>query len=148
MSDTKEIESLVLDKFSFLQNEFGLDKPLLKRHTWNTTISYLSNEIGIEIEIDWRDLDVFILITKLDAGKLPKGYYVNNGKTCRVHLEVVLQNILNVENNEIQDVFQSSKNKGKQKRNHHTMIARISAYQQLLQNHAEAICSAGGSIFQ
>jgi len=147
MNDNKEIESLVLDKFSFLQDDFGLNKPILNRDTWNTTVSYLSKEIGIEIELDWRDLDVFILITKLDGGKLPKGYYVFNGKTCRVHLEEVLQKNLNVGKNEIQEVIRSVKKK-KQKRNQEMMVTRIAAYQQLLHNHAGAICSAGCGLFK
>jgi hypothetical protein len=147
MSDTKEIESLALDKFSFLQDEFGLKKPILNRDRWNTTVSYLSKEIGIEIELDWRDLDVFILITKLDAGRLPNGYYMFNGKTCRIHLEKVLQNNLGVGKNEIQEVIQAGKKK-EQKRNKQTMTARILAYRQLLYNHARAICSAGNSLFQ
>lgn len=147
MSDTKEIESVVLNNFSFLQDEFGLGNPILNRDTWNTTVSYLSKEIGIEIELDWRDLDVFILITKLDEGKLPKGYYVSNGKVCRVHLEEVLQNKLNIGKNEIQEVIQSGKKK-KQSRNQQTMLTRIAAYQQLVHNHAGAICSAGGNLFR
>lgn len=147
MSDTKEIESLVLDKFSFLQDKFGLAKPIFNRDKWNTTVSYLSKEIGIEIELDWRDLDMFILITKLDEGKLPKGYYVSDGKSCRVHLEKVLKNNLNVGKNEIQEVIQSGKKK-KQKRSQETMAARIAAYQQLLNKHADAICNAGGSLFK
>jgi hypothetical protein len=146
MNETKEIESLVLEKFSFLQDEFGLEKPILNSGTWNTTVSYLSKEIGIEIELDWRDLDVFILITKLDEGKLPKGYYVFNGKTCRVHFEEVLQNSLNVRKSEIQEVVQFDKKK-KPKRNQVTMTLRIAAYQQLLYKYAAAICSAGGSLF-
>jgi hypothetical protein len=146
MSGTKEIESLVLDKFSFLQDEFGLDKPILNRDTWNTTVSYLSKEIGIEIELDWRDLDVFVLITKLDGGRLPKGYYVFNGETCRVHLEEVLQKNLNVRKNKIQEVIGSFKKK--QKKNQQNMVTRISAYQQLLNNHVGAICSAGRSLFK
>ena len=147
MNDTKEIESLVLDKFSFLQDDFGLNKPILNRDTGNTTVSYLSKEIAIEIELDWRDFDVFILITKLDGGRLPKGYYVFRGKTCRVHLEEVLQNNLNVGKNEIQELVQSGKKK-KQTRNQQTLTQRISAYQQLLRNYAGAICSAGDNLFQ
>ncbi len=147
MSDTEEIESLVLDNFSFLQDKFGLTKPIFNRDRWNTTVSYLSKEIGIEIELDWRDLDMSILITKLDEGKLPKGYYVSDGKTCRVHLEEVLQNNLNVGENELQEIIQSSKKK-KQKRNQETMAAKIAAYQQLLNRHAGAICTAGVSLFK
>jgi hypothetical protein len=147
MSDTKEIESFVLEKFSFLQDDVGLNKPILIRGAENTTISYLSKEIGIEIELDWRDFDVFILIAKLEGGKLPKGYYVFRGEKCRVHLEEVLQNNLNVGRKEIQEIVQSRK-KEKQTRNQQTIEQRISAYQQLLQNYAGAICSAGVSLFQ
>lgn len=145
MADTKEIESLVLDKFAFLQDGFGLGNPILDRDASHTTISYLSKEIGIEIELDWHDLDVFILITKLDEGKLPKGYYVYNGKVCRVHLEEMLHNKLNISRNEIQLVI--GKNK-KQNRSKQAMVIRINAYQQLLHNHFGAICSAGGNLFK
>jgi hypothetical protein len=145
MSDTKSIESLVLEKFSFLQDEFGMGKAILNRDTWNTTVSYLAKEIGIEIELDWRDLDVFILITRLDNGKLPKGYYVVNGKTCRVHLEEVLKNNLNVDKTVIQDLIQSGQKK-KRKRNQEAMIERMTSYQQLVQKYAGAILE--GNLFQ
>jgi hypothetical protein len=146
MSENKKIESLVLDKFSFLQDEFGFNKPILNHDTLNTTVSYLSEKIGIEIELDWRDSDVFVLITKLDEGKLPKGYYVFNGKTCRVHLEEVLQNKLIIGKDKIQEAIKSGK-KTKQKRNKQTIETRIAAYQKLLHDHAEAICNAGISLF-
>jgi hypothetical protein len=146
MCDAKKIESLVLDKFSFLQDEFGMGKPILNRDTWNTTISYLSKEIGIEIELGWRDLDVFILITKLDNGKLPKGYYVVDGKTCRVHLEEVLKSNLNFDKTQIQDLVKSDKKK-KRKKNQESMIERTESYQHLLQNYVGAILKIGESLF-
>ena len=111
MCDSEEIEFFVLKKFSFLQDKFGFEKPIFNRDKWNTTVSYLSKEIGIEIELDWRDFDVFILITKLYEGKLPEGYYMSKGKTCRVHLEEILQTNLNVGKIEVQKVAQSDKKK-------------------------------------
>lgn len=147
MIETKSIETLTLDKFSFLQDEFGFGKPVLNKDTWNTTVSYLSKEISIEIELDWRDLDVFILITRLDNGKLPKGYYLFNGKTCRLHLEEVLQKKLNVEKSEIKGLLQSGKKK-KRKRNQESMIEKLGSYQRVVQDYAEAICRLEGTLFQ
>jgi hypothetical protein len=72
-----EGESLVLHTFAFLQEEWGFSHPILAQNPWSTTIAYLSKEIGTEIELDWHDLDVFILVARLDEGKLPKGYMDN-----------------------------------------------------------------------
>jgi hypothetical protein len=146
MNDKNEIETFVLDKFTFLQSEFGFSDPIWRRDVWITTISYLSKEIGIEIELDWRDLDVFILITKLDKGKLPRGYYVVNGRVCRLHLEEVLQNSLNVSKDEIHKSDKSiKKTLG---RNKSYILTKTARYQQLLYAYAKAICNAGDNLFK
>ena len=147
MSNSEELEYLIFKKFSFLQEKFGFKIPVLNRNKWNTTVSYLSEEIGIEIELDWRDLDVFILITNLEDGNLPKGYYMSQGKKRRIHIEDVLQNILMVDEKEIQEYIQFEK-KERPKRNYEGMKTRIESYQKLLNKHAGAICNAGCSLFE
>jgi hypothetical protein len=134
MTDGKKIESLVLERFSFLHVEKEYKKPQLIHNTTNTTVSYLSKEIGIEIELDWRDLNVFVLITKLEKGELPKGYYVSHGKKCRLHIEEILKNKLNIDSAGNSNSIKSKNKKGKAFGEEH-MIEKVIAYQQLVKNH-------------
>jgi hypothetical protein len=147
MSDAKDLETLVLDAFAFLEEEWGFNHPVLTHERWSTTIAYLSKEIGIEIELDWRDLDVFILVTRLDQGKLPKGYYVSDGQTRRIHLEHVLQKYFNVSPSAIKEFPQFDRKK-RQQRNRQAMEERVAAYQQLLRNYIGMIINAGENLFQ
>ncbi|MBI1825976.1 MAG: hypothetical protein HY287_12780 [Planctomycetes bacterium] len=51
-----------------------------------TTLRYTCGNIGIEAELDWHERAAFLLLVRLQNGIWPKGYYVDDGKTCRVHL--------------------------------------------------------------
>ncbi len=146
MSDTKKIESVVLNSFAFLHNKHGFKKPIINRDTWSATVSYLSNQIGIEIELDWRDLDMFVLITKLDKGKLPKGYYMWKGKRCRINIEKVLQEKLNVGLSELTKHGRPVGEKKRQK-DRHAINERIAFYQALLNKYTGEICEKGLDIF-
>lgn len=84
MITQKEVEENTLERFSFLKYS-GLEKFTLK-HNSKTVISFLGENIGVQVELDWRDVGVFVLLVKLDNGSLPDGYYVYNGKIVRVHL--------------------------------------------------------------
>jgi hypothetical protein len=85
MGDQKQIEISVEERFSFL-SESGFTQIKVKRSSLITTISFLTEKIGIQIEIDWRERGVFVLLAKLDEGELPKGYYASMGQTVRISL--------------------------------------------------------------
>jgi hypothetical protein len=89
MSLRQEVEELALEKFAFLK-EYGFQNVSAVRKNFITTLRYLNNRIGIEVELDWRDLGAFVLIVNLEHGELPKGYYVSDGKVVRIHLQKVL----------------------------------------------------------
>jgi hypothetical protein len=88
----EEIQRLLVEKTSFLM-KFGYDKMFKIGDNWNFTLSYLSfkQEIAIEFEIDFREIDVFVLITILQKGKLPNGYYMEKGKKVKFHLEELIE---------------------------------------------------------
>ena len=92
MKKVEEIRSIVIKKTEFL-HEFGYSKKKEKSDIWNYTLSYISEsrEFAIEFEIDYRDLDMFVLIAILDNGELPSGYYMNKGKIVRIHLEKLFE---------------------------------------------------------
>lgn len=82
----KQLESVVKRCFLFLTKKWGFSEPKIKHDRWTSTFSYLLEDIGIEIEIDWRDLDVYLLVVRLKNNALPEGYYISEGTICRVHL--------------------------------------------------------------
>lgn len=86
MNQQEELLKQVLAEFDVLVQEHGFAQPSISKEDWMTRVDYLHKDIGIEIELDWRDFDVFTLIVRLENGALPSGYYVANGKKCRKHL--------------------------------------------------------------
>ena len=83
------IKTFIADELSVLLDR-GFSDPLIKDNSWVTTFDWLSDDIAIEVEVDWRDIDIFMLLVRLEDGKLPKGYYVSGGKPCRYHLQKVI----------------------------------------------------------
>lgn len=77
------IESWIAKKFAVLVEEHGFSGPVVSdRVNCNTTsIGYVGDEIGIEVEIDWDHRDVFVLAVRLSYdGELRESYYEQNGR--------------------------------------------------------------------
>ena len=91
MSQLKEIEDFAVNEFGTLLVEYGYAPGEVERDDVKTRIKFLKKNIGVEIELDWRDFMAFVLIVHLKDGKLPNGYYVAEGKKCRKHLGRVIQ---------------------------------------------------------
>jgi hypothetical protein len=84
MITQKEIEENTLERFSFLKN-IGFKKSVIKHTNYKTDVIFLDEDLGIQIELDWYDCYVGVLLVDLNKGKLPGGYYMFNGKKVRVH---------------------------------------------------------------
>lgn len=145
MQIKSEVELFVRDKFYFLENELKLSKPLINNDGWKTKFDYLGEELAIEVEVDWRDLDIFVLIVRLDNGKLPGGYYISGGKKVRVHIEKILNQEFGVNSNEIKAMFKE--NKQKELKNKECLEGKIIKYQNLLSKFGEKILEKGAIIF-
>lgn len=70
MSEQVEIEKWVINQFAELTS-YGFSEPIIKREDWSTVIDWLGTGIALEIELDWREFDVFFLIVRLEGGQLP-----------------------------------------------------------------------------
>ncbi len=86
MPTTEDIVDWALTEFGDLA-DYGFSNPLVRSENFKTKIGWLHEKIGIEVVLDWRDLDVSGLIVKLEDGNLPDGYFVSDGKRCRVYLQ-------------------------------------------------------------
>src|SRR3990170_7712197 len=82
----EKITKLIQDEFHSLSDNHDFGFPVVVNGRWGTQIEFLSADIEIEIEIDWRESQAHVLIVRLEGGRLPKGYYVSNGRVCRKHL--------------------------------------------------------------
>lgn len=86
----KDIEEKAIKHFNYLINDNGFTGPSIKNDPWITTIAYFGQEIGVELEIDFRDNYVFVLIVRLSNGKLPSDYFFSGVNKNRIHLETIL----------------------------------------------------------
>lgn len=64
--------SITEESFSYLVNDFGFSEPVATDGSWKTTFLYINDHMGIEVELNYKDMDAFIYIMKLESGKLPK----------------------------------------------------------------------------
>jgi len=144
MKNEDEVTRVIVDRFSFLQSEFDFSEPVIKSDNLITTISYLSNEIALEFELDWKENEVFLLITRLTEGRLPNGYYVYNGKIVRKHLIRVLWEYFNYRIPLSKREIKQAGNKNKQK----TMEQWITEYENLLILYTRELLNKGVSLFE
>lgn len=86
----QEMICFITDQLSVIK-EYGFKDAIVTDGSLITTIDWLNDGIALEVELDWRGLDIFMLLVRLEDGKLPKGYYVSNGKPCRFHLQKVVK---------------------------------------------------------
>jgi hypothetical protein len=142
----KKMQDFLTKKFSFLEKELGLSKLIVKNKDWNTDIYYLGNQIGFQFELDWRDFDVFVLVVLLEDGKIPGGYYMNQGKRCRIHLEKALKECLQIQD-EILNIMIGNKNKNGQFKEE-AIKERITIYGNVLKRYVEKLINAGEAIFE
>ncbi|WNB92443.1 hypothetical protein [Bacillus sp. NEB1478] len=71
------------ESFSFLVSNYGFTNPIATDGSWKTTFLYENKDIGIEIELNYRDMDVFVFITQTENGKLLE-------QTSKYHLEEMI----------------------------------------------------------
>lgn len=142
---TKYVEKYAIKKLSAL-DAHGFSLPTAKREKWSTTVSSLSSDIAIELELDWRELDVFVLVTALSDGRLPGGYYVSEGKKCRIHLEDVLKDRCGISDADIQSFLKNQPSRSE--RDETTMKSRLDDYMRLVEQHISVIKEHGLRVFE
>jgi hypothetical protein len=91
MNDMQKIEQFVLSQFADLINGRGFRGPEIRRDESMTQIDYLKGNLGIELELDWREFGAFLLVVRLENGQLPNGYYLSNGRKCRKHIGNIIR---------------------------------------------------------
>lgn len=83
--------SITEESFSYLVNDFGFSEPVATDGSWKTTFLYVNDQIGIEIELNYRDMDTFIFMRKLENEVLLSEEESNQ------HVRKQLEDIINIE---------------------------------------------------
>ncbi|WP_226536325.1 hypothetical protein [Fictibacillus halophilus] len=78
--------SITEESFSYLISDYGFSEPVATDGSWKTTFLYMNDQIGIEIELNYRDMDTFIFMSKLYNGELPQ-----NENSTRRQLEEIIE---------------------------------------------------------
>jgi hypothetical protein len=63
--------SITEESFSYLTSDYGFSEPVDTDGSWKTTFLYVNNQIEIEIELNYRDMDTFIFMRKIKDGEKP-----------------------------------------------------------------------------
>jgi len=143
------IETRALTRFAFLEQLDGL-KRVLTRKPWTTTIDYLGPETGIEVALDWRDRTVDMLLVRLQRGRLPEGYYVSEGRKCRVYLSEALTEHFGLSRAELRAMAPKGMKRPKPSDDAETAHFEevMVHYEGILRRFARRLLDAGTSIFE
>jgi hypothetical protein len=80
--------SITEESFSYLISDYGFSEPVATDGSWKTTFLYVNDQIGIEIELNYRDMDTFIFLRKLKEEESDKNQEL--GKPVRKQLEEII----------------------------------------------------------
>lgn len=87
-----EILRMATEAFSFLTNAFGFQADTTNEFATTTVLRYYKNDVGIEVELEWRLRDATVLIVRRYDQEWPNGYYITkNGTKCRIYLGAALR---------------------------------------------------------
>lgn len=141
------LEQLVVHEMAFLERDYGFRLAQTETEGWITRVDYLRDEIAIEVEVDSRETDLFLLLVHLDEGRLPNGYYVCNGKRCRIHLLTLIEMMRwPVDPTLVQHIRALAK-KGLRERRREDLEAKLADYRDLLVSCIDRILAENGRLF-
>lgn len=74
-------------------SQLGFADPKTIGDVWSSTLQFINIKanLAIEINFDWRDIVLSVMILRLIDGKCPQGYYVDGGKRCRIYLQEMIR---------------------------------------------------------
>ena len=142
----QELERFVAEQFAFLV-ERGFRAPTVAKEGWITRVDFVYDSIASEVEVHWRELDIFVLLVRLEAGRLPQGYYVSRGRRSRVHLLTLVAERKWPADSQVVSRLHASAPAGARKSNIADLEDKISAYRALVLQCLERIVEESEYLF-
>ena len=139
----------VAEALGFLKRH-GFKSPVVAEKGPMTIVSVLENEIALEVELDWREAGVFLLVVRLENGNPPGGYYISGGKPCRYHLlQVIEDQKFDVDPNLVSEVRTAIREQGKNRNKvPESMDAQVTALAKVLKACISQLLQAQEEIFR
>lgn len=138
----------VTEALGFLKKH-GCKSPVVTEKGLMTIVSVFENEIALEVELDWWEAGVFLLVVRLENGNLPGGYYISAGKPCRYHLlQVIEDQKFDVDPNLVSEARNAIREQAKSRNNAtDSMDAQVTAYAKVLKACISQLLQAQEEIF-
>lgn len=147
MSFQNDLVEFAKQEYSFLGREYGFNQHIVSKEGYSTTIDFLEKNLAIELEFEWREFCVFLLVVQLANGELPKGHYIYLGKKVRLPLiQIVEERNWPVDKNLIVQIKQI----GHKKRVNllpDDLKAQVNLYNKLLRSCINKILEEGVNLF-
>lgn len=147
MSFQNDLVEFAKQEYSFLCNEYGFNQPIISKEGYSTTLDFLEKNLAIELEFEWREFCVFLLVVRLTNNDLPTGHYIYLGKRVRLPLiQLIEERSWQVDKNLIVQIKQI----GHKKRinlSPDDLKAQVSLYNKLLRSCINKILEEGVKIF-
>jgi hypothetical protein len=89
MPEVGEWLELARREFELLCTDHGFERPTTISDAFQPSLLYRRGKLGIEIEFDWREKQVYVLIVNMEHGEPPPGY-MSGGRRIRAHLQRVI----------------------------------------------------------
>ena len=150
-SETVKKNRIVENIIELLGNfySYGFSEPRVYQEKWMTTLILMLTDIALEIEIDWREFDIYVLVVRLENGNLPSGYYVSEGRLYRYHLQkIVVDQKWYVDQEALAMILPGNKGKRQNtKRTEDSMLNRFHAYKKVLDSCVDNLVQEGEAVF-
>jgi hypothetical protein len=73
--------ALARQELEFLCSDHGFGQPTVVAHAFQSSLLYRKGQIGLEVEFDWREQQVFVLVVRLEYGRFLPGTSAGAGKS-------------------------------------------------------------------
>jgi len=149
MNERADLENAGRERFSFLI-EMGFEAAKTVSDNWSSTLCFCNTSVDLSIELhfDWRDMVASVLIVRLTNGREPQGYYVSEGKRCRVYLqELVRRNKWSVPNASWNRIAPGNESKKRRTSSLSDVKEALESYEEVLRACIENIIMERRSLF-
>lgn len=138
----RELERQVRERFAFLHDEYGFAAdPVVDAWTWATSLFFRGRTMGVEVNFEFRDCEIEVVLVKLTDGRPPEPSVLqwDQGVRVRARLERIIEVYLGISDPLTGEIRRAFTNTDWGERNLAFAIAVLERYERLLRAHLGAI---------
>jgi hypothetical protein len=139
-----EVLNHAKQRLAFLEETHGLRRRQEGR-TPVTVLRYRGRELGFEVEFEWREAMVNLLVVRLSDGAPPPAgsYYMHEGRRIRRHLGEVTAGSFPDETRRLREAYGL-----REPDRYHRMKLQVDVYAEVLRRVADDVLRRGQEVFE